>query len=195
MSDPLFATNRAALLTAIRLATAQTAGSAQGVIDAAINKARLAFYRRLGIPRVTAILAMAVTAAPTTTDELVRFQAQETEAALVRCELLASLPILFGDSSADAGDAFQGEEAYTKQDGRLEEELQRCAAYIESSWDILDGSVDMGEDGGPDGLNSFVTEWDGTVPGGVRHQGNRPWIGGPLQKPDTSVINNPTNLS
>ena len=177
---PLFLATNAILLEKLRLSDMEAGGSGESIVDQAIGRARLDFYRRLGGDLVATLVALTPNATPTTEDEIKRFQAEDLEVMLVRADLLRNLPSLWADSSADAGDVFQGEEAYKANTERVNNELDRLATDIENGWLLLEDTVSLGND---DTLNTFASAYDPDLnPTGDRIPGNRFFKDTPLEK-------------
>jgi hypothetical protein len=140
---PLFVSDRDELLKRVRLSKSDTTGDSVEVIDQGMRVAALEFFKRLGVDLVTDIKAYSSTEPPTTDEEVLRMQAAATEIDLVRLHLYETLPILFADASADAGDVFQGEEPFN-QTQATEEAIARLQASIEEGFALLEGAFDPG---------------------------------------------------
>lgn len=180
MADPLYQPSRDQLLADLRLSDAETDGTAQSLINAAIRRARVTFYRRLGVSPATTIAGYTYSEAPTTTNGVLRLQASELEAMLVRRDLLRTLPVLFEDAAAEGGRVFQGEEPFHESTSDRRKEIERLDNDIEEAFALLTADVTLGEDGA---MNTFVSEFDpGTNPTGDRIPGNRFFTGLPLEK-------------
>ena len=165
MAAPLFVADEATLKSALRLsAVPASALDTEAIIDEAILRARLRFYRDLGSARTNVLVALPYTALPTTDDEVLRALANTTEVKLVKCALLRDLPNTFMDASGDVN-ARWNEEAPVRERGpmELEEELRRCEEEIVAALVDLAGSsgLDCDEvqtfDGTPDCQTSFPT--------------------------------------
>jgi hypothetical protein len=165
MAAPLFVATEAALKSALRLsAVPATALDTEAVIDEAILRARLRFYRDLGADRTNELVALVYTDQPTTEEEVLRALANTVEVKMVKCQLLRDLPNTFMDASGDVNARWQ-EEAPTRERGGydLEEELSRCENEIVAA--LVDlaapNAVDCDEvqvfDGTPDCQTSFPT--------------------------------------
>lgn len=139
MALPLFVADEATLKASLRLsAVPASATDTEAIIDEAILRARLRFYRTLGTGRVTAILATAYTDQPTTEDEVIRALAATVEVKMVHCQLLRALPNTYMDASGDVN-ARWNEEAPTRERGfsELDAELMRCEREITAALDDL----------------------------------------------------------
>jgi hypothetical protein len=102
-NDPLFVADLAELKARLRL-TGVPASSPDtlAIIDEAVLRARITFYRELGERRVTQLKAITYTINPTTEDGILRALANSVEIDLVRIVLLELLPNTFMDASGDA---------------------------------------------------------------------------------------------
>ena len=165
MAAPLFVADEATLKSALRLsAVPASALDTEAIIDEAILRARLRFYRDLGVARTNALVALPYTATPTTEDEVIRALATTVEVKMVKCQLLRDLPNTFMDASGDVN-ARWNEEAPTRERGagEFDDELRRCEQEIVAALvDLADpNTVDCDEvqiiDGTPDCQTSFPT--------------------------------------
>jgi len=165
MAAPLFVADEATLKSALRLsAVPASALDTEAIIDEAILRARLRFYRDLGTARTNALVALPYTVTPTTDDEVLRALANTVEVKMVKCQLLRDLPNTFMDASGDVN-ARWNEEAPTRERGSFElnDELARCEQEIVAALvDLADTSgLDCDEvqviDGTPDCQTSFPT--------------------------------------
>lgn len=163
MAAPLFVADEATLKSALRLsAVPASALDTEAVIDEAILRARLRFYRDLGSARTNELVALTYTDQPTTDEEVLRALANTVEVKMVKCQLLRDLPNTFMDASGDVN-ARWNEEAPTRERGSFElgDELARCENEIVAALvDLADpNAVDCDEvqviDGTPDRQTSF----------------------------------------
>lgn len=109
------------------------------IINDAIARARLTFYRRLGRQRVTELLAITEVATPTTEDEVLRSVASHCEIKIVRSILIQELPMGFMDASGDLNRRWQ-EEALVRERPRSEREREalRLQEDIEQDMQMLE---------------------------------------------------------
>lgn len=185
MALPLFVADEAALKSALRLsAVPASALDTEAIIDEAILRARLRFYRDLGATRTNELVAMTFTDQPTTDDEVLRALANTVEVKMVKCQLLRDLPNTFMDASGDVNSRWN-EEAPTRERGgfELSDELKRCENEIVAALTDLAAPETLAcdevqvFDGTPDCQTSFPT--------------NTPRVGMTLKNP-TSSTNLPT---
>jgi hypothetical protein len=163
MASPLFVADEATLKAALRLsAVPASALDTEAIIDEAILRARLRFYRDLGVVRTNVLVALPYTETPTTEDGVIRALANTVEVKMVKCQLLRDLPNTFMDASGDVNSRWN-EEAPTRERGSFElnDELARCEQEIVA--DLVDlaapNTLDCDEvrviDGTPDCQTSF----------------------------------------
>lgn len=157
----LFATSDAWIKARLRLsAVPDSSTDTLAIIDEAILKARLEFYRRLGRTQVGNLLDTAEVAEPTTDDEVRRSMASLTEVKLVRVYLLRELPNAFMDASGDLNRRWNEEAPFRERPrSDREREILRLLDEIEQDMQILAESGDespgneltiFGFDGTPD---------------------------------------------
>jgi len=145
---PLFVADADTLRASLRLSALNTSPSdAVVLVDDAIREVRLGFARRLGLTRVTELVAMVydpAVGAPTTEDEMLRECANLTEILWVRKLLLTRLPTVFRDSSGEPRLDFNTE-ALTRETAEADrqEELDRLTATIEDNLDFLAGRTSV----------------------------------------------------
>ena len=163
MAAPLFVADEATLKASLRLsAVPASALDTEAVIDEAILRARLRFYRDLGVARTNVLVALPFTETPTTEDEVLRALATTVEVKMVKCQLLRDLPNTFMDASGDVNHRWN-EEAPTRERGSFElnDELARCeqeivAALVDlAAPETLDCDEVQVIDGTPDCQTSF----------------------------------------
>lgn len=146
MAAPLFVVDEPTLKERLRLsAVPASALDTEAIIDEAILRARVRFYRELGSARTNTIVALPFTELPTTDDEVVRALANTTEVKMVYCELLRLLPNTFMDASGDVNHRWN-EEAPTRERGTFEinDEIKRCEDDITNALQEL-CEPDIGE--------------------------------------------------
>jgi len=156
MAIPLFLVDEATLKAKLRLsAVPASALDTEAIIDEAILRARVRFYRELGTARTNAIVALTFTETPTTEDEVIRALANTVEVKMVYCELLRLLPNTFMDASGDVNQRWN-EEAPTRERGSFEisNELRHCEGEIANGLQEL-ADPDIGE-------CDIVQSYDGT---------------------------------
>lgn len=142
IAAPLFVADAAKLKKKLRLSGAPTDGAADELIEEARLNARLRFYEELGAARVGELLAITEVALPATDDQVLRSLASTTEIKLVRHELLATMPSLFQDGSADQEEKWNEEAIFRGMDAEQLEALRsRLADEIEEALAILAGQV------------------------------------------------------
>ena len=163
MAAPLFVADEATLKSALRLsAVPASALDTEAIIDEAILRARLRFYRDLGVARTNVLVALPYTVLPTTEDEVLRALANTVEVKMVKCQLLRDLPNTFMDASGDVNSRWN-EEAPTRERGSFElgDELARCEQEIVAALtdlaapDTLDCDEVQVIDGTPDCQTAF----------------------------------------
>lgn len=139
-NDPLFVANMATLLERLRLSGVPTAATdTLAIIDEAVLRARLAFYRRLGESRVAQLVAITYMVNPVSEDTILRALANSVEVDLVRVELMQRLPMAFMDASGDINKRWNQEAPFRERGpldpsrlvkdllNRLEEDFQMLA--------------------------------------------------------------------
>lgn len=172
MAAPLFVPTEDALKSKLRLsAVPDSALDTQAIIDEAILRARVRFFRALGTARVQALLATAYTESPTTDDQVMRALAATTEVKMVYCALLRMLPNTFMDASGDV-DARWNEEAPVRErtSTELDSELKRCENEIQA--DLL--SLEENE---TDPCESEIQAYNGTPDLQTSFPPNTPRVG------------------
>ena len=164
MAAPLFVADEATLKSALRLsAVPASALDTEAIIDEAILRARLRFYRDLGSARTNELVALPYTALPTTDDEVLRALANTVEVKMVKCHLLRDLPTTFMDASGDVNARWNEEAPVREYGADMEEELRRCedeivAALVDlAAPNTLDCDEVQVFDGTPDCQTSFPT--------------------------------------
>lgn len=170
MAIPLFIADEATLKTKLRLsAVPASATDTEAIFDEAILRARVRFYRELGVARTNIIVALPFTDTPVTEDEVIRALANTVEVKMVYCELLRLLPNTFMDASGDVNSRWN-EEAPTRERGGFEmsDELRRCEDEIRNGLQEL-ADPDLGD-------CDIVQVFDGT-PTNVGEFGSAPRVG------------------
>lgn len=171
MAAPLFVADEATLKERLRLsAVPASALDTEAIIDEAILRARLRFYRDLGAARTNVLVALPFTELPTTEDEVLRALANTTEVKLVYCELLRLLPNTFMDASGDVNHRWN-EEAPTRERSSMElaDELRRCED------EITQAIEELADSNGTD--CDDVQTWDGTPDCQTSFPPNTPRVG------------------
>lgn len=139
------------------------------MVSDAVQKARLAFYDRLGTSRVGAISGYDRESPPTTANGLVRAKAEMCELLLIRRDLLRSMPTFLLDPTASR--EVWNEEGLLR--GRstkeVQAEIESLTVEIEGYLASLGGDTDsagginvsvIGECPAPEpGLHSFGRHW------------------------------------
>lgn len=154
---PLFAADLATLKTRLRLSGVPVgAVDALAIIDEAILRARMSFYRRLSTFRVNQLLAIPYVENPSTNDEILRALANSVELDLVRLELFKTLPVTWMDASGDANKKWN-EEALFRERGPTDrqKEMTRLSDQIEEDFQMLGLEEGLSEETG-------VQTYDGT---------------------------------
>jgi hypothetical protein len=139
-TDPLFAENRAALLSQLRLSSADS-DDAVAAIDAAIQAVGIGMYDKLGPGLVAQIKAIAYSDDLTTSaDARLRLKAAVAEEKWVRAELLRKMPVLFRESRGTAYDRYN-EEGLVADGDRVEDEISRLMDEANDLLDDLNGNT------------------------------------------------------
>ncbi len=143
-TSPLFLTDLATLKAKLRLSGVAATSDADDIINEAILTVRSGFYRELGGPRVTSLLALPFTESPATNDEILRAVANTTELKWIRVELFRTMPLSFMDGNADQNQVFQDEALFrdTSQH-QLDQERVRLESDIQQNLDLLRGIEDI----------------------------------------------------
>lgn len=143
---PLFVVSMTALKARLRL-TGAASTDALAMIDDAVERVRVGFYRRLGKTRIDAILAQIYTDAPATTAELDRTQANLTEVAWIKLILTERMPLAFMDGAAVKFQEAWNEEApfrhLTLEDAQAL--IASLRAEVEEGLSLLEGEIDQEE--------------------------------------------------
>lgn len=146
MANPLFIANEATLKAKLRLsAVPVSATDTEAIFAEAILRARVRFFRELGVLRTNAIVAMAFTETPVDEDGVIRALANTVEVRMVYAELLRLLPNTFMDASGDVNERWN-EEAPTRERGSfdMDSELRRIESAIANGLQEL-ATPDLGE--------------------------------------------------
>lgn len=177
MAAPLFVADESTLKERLRLsAVPASALDTEAIIDEAILRARLRFYRDLGAARTNVLVALPFTELPTTEDEVLRALATTTEVQLVRCELLRLLPNTFMDASGDVN-ARWNEEAPIRERGsmEMEDEIRRCEQ------EVAQAMIELADSSGVECEDLYT--WDGTPDLQTSFPPNTPRVGLSLKRP------------
>jgi len=132
----LFNTDVASIKSQLRL-SGTASNNGQALIDNAIQLARIRLYDALGVSRVNATLAFALTDNPTSANDVMRLKAAKAELLIVKSILLRDMPVLFYDEGAKDLRTWN-EEGLTRDADRddLADELTRLESEIA---DLIDG--------------------------------------------------------
>jgi len=110
------------------------------IVDDSIAKARLSFYRRLGLSRVTKILTFALVDPPTDEEEILRAIGAQAELKLVLVDLLRRLPHAFMDASGNIQKRWNEEAPFRERPrSDVEREILRLNNEIEEEMQLLAG--------------------------------------------------------
>ncbi len=141
---PLFIADLATLKSKLRLSGVAATSDADDIVNEAILLVRSGFYRELGAPVVTTLLALSFSETPTTNDQIKRAVANSTEVKWVRAELIRMLPMSFMDGNADQAQVFQDEALFRDSSARqLDQERIRLETDIQQNLDLLRGAEDI----------------------------------------------------
>lgn len=150
MTNPLFVSSIEVLKAQLRLSGVPSDQDAHAMVQSALMQVRAGFYSRLGVARVTELVAISPAANPTTEDGILRGLAEQTEVMWTRCKLLDRMPTVFMDSSGAYQELLNQEGiARSLPLSHIEAQKARCAAQVEEALAILDGTVALGEAGEP----------------------------------------------
>jgi hypothetical protein len=142
---PLFVANLATLQAKLRLSGMKSDGNGVDLLNEAILRVRVGFYRKLGTTRVATLVALLFSETPTTTDQVLRALANTTETNWVRLELFETMPTLFMDASAETTEAWNTEAAFRQ--GKPSDKTKRALwNQISRDLDILSGAVSLGDE-------------------------------------------------
>jgi hypothetical protein len=144
----LFAQSNIWLQERLRLSSVPASSTdTLAIFTDAIEDARLAFFRRLGADRVSALLAITDVPAPVTNDENLRCLANRVELWLVKVRLLRDLPSAFMDASGDLQRRWNEEAPFREMPSSdREREIARINEDIEQSMQLLAGTESVGEE-------------------------------------------------
>lgn len=132
MATPVFIASIATLKAQLRL-TGAAQPDALAMIDTAAQQARIYLFRVLGAARILVLQGYAYNAEGTTTAEIARLKANNAELALVRRNLLRTMPTLFMDASGVKREVWN-EEGMTRraQQRELQDEIDRLQLDIDT---------------------------------------------------------------
>lgn len=163
MANPVFIASTTTLKAQLRL-TGAAQPDALAMIDTGIMQARIYLYRVLGAARVTAIQAYGFNENATTDNEISRLKANNAELALVRMNLLRTMPTLFMDASGVKREAWN-EEGFARRSNQREvqDEIDRLQLDIDTWLTELaaDDGVAQGDVQG--GILEVRTPYEGWV--------------------------------
>ena len=135
---PLFIADLATLKKLVRLSGINKKEDIETMLDSTIRTVRAGFYRKLGLTRITELVALSYTETPTTADHYMRSVANDTEVLWVRTELMKVMPMLFQDASGGADQSWN-EEATFRDMGSFDisREINRNTNEIETNIEFL----------------------------------------------------------
>ena len=157
MTDPLFVADLDTLKKQLRLSGVPVSNEdALAVLNDAILRARLAFYRRLGEQRVTDLLAITFLENPVDNDTLLRALANTVEVRLVWVELLRRMPQAWMDASGDVNRRWNEEAPVREKSSRQSEtEIKRLLDDIEEDMQMLAAEESLSDE-------TSIYTYDGT---------------------------------
>lgn len=128
-ATPLFISDEATLLAALRLSRA-TAADTLAAFEGAVRRVRLGFYDRLGADRVASLVSLTPEDPPTTNEGILRSKAQECEVLWTRMLLIRELPQQTIDGNARK---VWNEEPLTRDAAKfdIEDEVRRLQTEID----------------------------------------------------------------
>lgn len=141
---PLFIASMDVLKSRLRLSGAAEA-DALAMVDAATEMVRGRIYEELGVGRTNEISALPYSENATDDNGLLRMRANNVELAMIRLELLRSMPIIFQDGAANVRERWNEEGVGRGQsEKKLEDEIKRLMNDIANGLDSLqaDDSTD-----------------------------------------------------
>lgn len=148
-TTPLFSASVDVIRSKLRLSGVPTTGDAESIIDDAVLEVRSGFVRELGAARVTALQAIAFTENPSTSDEVLRATANQTEVKWVKLVLMRSLPMRFLDGNADETQAYFDEALFRHMSAeQIDAERVRLNNEIQTNLCLLQGTTDCAASGG-----------------------------------------------
>lgn len=138
---PLFVENETTLRSLMRLSGVPSSSDADAMISNAIMEVRGGFIRRLGLPRITVLVAMAFSDTPVNENESLRLIANITETKWVKSILMRTLTTMFLDGAGGALQDFQNEAPF-RSTGPFERdrEIKRLQGEIEENLQLLEKS-------------------------------------------------------
>lgn len=140
--SPLFVTDIDTLKGRLRLSGSVSSDSV-AIIEDAVQKVRIGFYRALGASRITTLLALGEDDNPVTDDGILRATASVTEVMWVRRLLLRTMPVLLlGSQSSDQTAWNQDGLVREAGHGSVEAEINRLKKEIDENLQILAGEED-----------------------------------------------------
>lgn len=144
---PLFVASMAVLKAELRLTGLRSGSDAESLLDRAASSARVYLYQRLGLTIVGEMVALSDVDNPTTAAQVRRKAATLVEVEIVRCELIEIMPVMLGDASGDAQQAYNVEGVWRQitPEERIEL-LARCKARIEELIELILSEDELGED-------------------------------------------------
>ncbi len=142
---PLFVLDMETLQAKLRLTGLPSGADGEALLKSGVERAKAQFYRRLGLSRVTTLLAMTYTDTPATQEDVLRIVANEAEVKAVRLHLLDTMPVLFMDNSTQTEEVWNTEGAF--RPGRITlAERERLATELEADMALLAGETSLGSE-------------------------------------------------
>ena len=144
---PMFVADMDTLKAELRLSGLRSGSDAESILDRAASSARVYLYQRLGLTVAGEMLALADVDNPTTTDQIRRKASTLVEIELVRSELIQTMPVMVGDASGDAQQAYNDEGVWRQIDPEERAALlKRNARRIEELIELILSEDDLGND-------------------------------------------------
>ena len=144
MADPapLFVSSRTELLAKLRLSGYKDTGDTAALINQAITRARLEFYKRLAATSVTTLVGYTHSDNPSSTQEVMRAIAEDTEVLLVWYSVLQLLPVqaMDGDMLEQWNEAAPFRELSPSE---VQQHLDRTMAAIDDNFARLEGEISV----------------------------------------------------
>lgn len=126
---PLFVATMDDLKSALRLTGAKQP-DALAMINSAVQKSRSYIINQLGATRLGELVAIPYNENTLTEDGALRLRANALEIALVKLELLRSLPVIFMDSAGAKREVWNEEGLARKEEAARKDEIARLQAEI-----------------------------------------------------------------
>lgn len=144
--QPLFVQTMDELRKSLRLSQIGNNNDAISLIEAAVQVAKINFFRHLGEAKIAAIQKIALSKQPKTNSDYLRVMAAATEIKMVRVQLLRSMPVMFMDGTSKV--QTWNEEAAFRDGSFLQtrDELRRLEDEIKQNLSMLESAVFEGGD-------------------------------------------------